>query len=158
MLKINDSALKNGYIQKAFFLILTIHEGSNEMFRKFRQKQNGFTLVELMIVIAIVGILAAIAIPQYQVYQARGFMATVRSDTKNVHTAVQAWIAENLGGTPPAENATGPAALVSYPPARLSASVTIDVNTAGDVTGSHALLNGTYTIMADGAVIDSLSR
>ena len=128
------------------------------MLRKFRQKEKGFTLVELMIVIAIVGILAAIALPQYQVYKARGFMATVRSDVKNIHTAVQAWIAENLGGTPPAENATGPTGLVNYPPARVSADVTISVDTNGDVTGSHALLNGTYRIMVDGSVVDTLSR
>jgi len=126
--------------------------------RKLRQEHKGFTLVELMIVIAIVGILAAIALPQYQVYKARGFMATVRSDVKNVHTGVQAWIAENLGGTPPAESATGPTSLVNYPPARVSTDVTIIINTNGDVSGSHALLHGTYAIAVDGAVTDTLSR
>jgi len=125
--------------------------------RKFRPKQKGFTLIELMIVIAIIGILAAIAVPQYQMYRARGFMATVRSDTKNLHTAVQAYIAENLGGAPPQGSWPGPGAIAEYPPARVSAMVTVSVNSAGDVTGSHTSLSGTYTIMADGAVVDSLS-
>jgi type IV pilus assembly protein PilA len=156
--KYDDSDRKQGYIQQVKLLFSQSLKRSNEMLRKFRPRQKGFTLVELMIVIAIVGILAAIAVPQYQVYRARGWMATVRSDTKNVHTAVQAWIAENLGGTPPAESATGPGALINYPPARVSAEVTIDINTNGDVAGRHALLHGTYTILADGAVTDSLSR
>ncbi len=130
------------------------------MFRKIRHRQQGFTLIELMIVVAIVGILAAISIPMYQSYQARGWMATVRYDTKNLHTAVQAYIAENMGSPPPAVNVTGPANIPQYPPARVSAYVTVDVNSAGDVTGSYnnTLLQGSYTITADGAVVDSLHR
>jgi len=128
------------------------------MTRKFRPKQKGFTLIELMIVIAIIGVLAAIAVPQYQMYRSRSFMATVRSDTKNLHTAVQAYIAENLGGTPPQVNVTGPSAIPQYPPARVSALVTISVNAIGDVTGTMpSVLGGSYTITADGAVIDALT-
>lgn len=120
-------------------------------------KKKGFTLIELMISIAIVGILAAIAIPQYHLYRTRTYMAMVRSDTKNAHTAVQAWIAENLQGTPPTETTAGPGFLINYPTAKVSADVTISVNANGDVSGIHAMLNGSYTILVDGSVIDSLS-
>ena len=65
----------------------------------YKRNQKGFTLIELMIVIAIIGILAAIAIPQFTVYKAKGFNAVSKSDLKNAYTAAQAYFTDTPGGT-----------------------------------------------------------
>lgn len=63
------------------------------------KKEKGFTLVELLIVVAIIGILAAIAIPQFNKYKVRGYVASLRSDLKNAHTAAQAYLTDFPNGT-----------------------------------------------------------
>ena len=55
-----------------------------------RRNERGFTLIELMIVIAIIGILAAIAIPQFAKYRERSYRAMALNDLRNVMTAEEA--------------------------------------------------------------------
>jgi type IV pilus assembly protein PilA len=131
------------------------------MFKKLNQKRNqkGFTLVELLVVIAIIGILAAIAIPQYNQYRNRGYIASLKSDAKNLYTAVQAWIADNPGGALVADTSTNGAAYGTYTSAgRSSPKNTCAVDNTGIVTASNATAaNGTYIILANGTVQDTLS-
>ncbi|MDT7043543.1 type IV pilin protein [Candidatus Nitronereus thalassa] len=57
--------------------------------------QRGFSLTELMIVVAIIGILAAIAIPNFMRYQARAKQSEAKSNLVAIHTGEIAYFAEN---------------------------------------------------------------
>jgi len=67
------------------------------MLKKLNRKRDekGFTLIELMIVNAIVGILAAIAIPQFSAYRERGFIASMKADCNSIRLAEEAYHVDN---------------------------------------------------------------
>ena len=63
------------------------------------QMQKGFTLIELMIVVAIIGILAAVAIPQYQNYIAKSQVSRVMGETGALRTAIETAVLEGKNET-----------------------------------------------------------
>jgi len=65
------------------------------MTKLIRNNQKGFTLIELMIVVAIIGILAAIAIPNFLNYQLKAKTAEAKTNIGAIRTSQEAYKAEN---------------------------------------------------------------
>jgi len=64
------------------------------MLQKLRGNSKGFTLIELMIVIAIIGILAAIAIPNFIAYRDKAFCGYAEGDAQNTLAALSSYFSE----------------------------------------------------------------
>jgi type IV pilus assembly protein PilA len=107
-----------------------------------KKVQQGFTLIELMIVIAIIGILAAIAIPAYQDYTIRAQVSEGMSLASGVRTAVSEAYQTN-GAFPSDNTAAGIASSGSISGNYVSGvSVAANVITATFGSGANALING----------------
>ena len=104
-----------------------------------RSIQKGFTLIELMIVIAIIGILAAIAIPQYSDYTSRARASGTVAELASVKTGVAVCAQDNLGVLTSCNlNANGVPSITTTLNVLAGAGVA-----AGVITGSSGATDGT---------------
>lgn len=83
--------------------------------REQLKRQQGFTLVELMIVIAILGILATIAVPRISNSIDTAKVAKIQTDLQTIGSAVSLYMANNSGAFPPGLTNLVPNQLASVP-------------------------------------------
>ena len=118
--------------------------------------RKGFTLIELLIVVVIIGILAAIAIPKFANTKEKAYLASMKSDLRNMATTQESYFADNqVYVSGPAQNLTGgTVSLNGFVP---SAGVTITAagtgGTGWSATSTHTATTKTCAIFVGVAAV-----
>ncbi len=111
-------------------------------------KRKGFTLIELLIVVVIIGILAAIAIPKFANTKEKAYLASMKSDLRNLITAQEAYFSDNNSTYASSTTALGTA----Y---KASSGVTVTIGgvsaTGWAATATHGSTTKTCTITLGGS-------
>ena len=111
--------------------------------------RKGFTLIELLIVVVIIGILAAIAIPKFANTKEKAYLASMKSDLRNLATVEEGYFADNqvyIGGS--ASNTTGGTTSLSgfVPSSGVTVTVTATGGTGWSATSAHSATTKTCAI------------
>ena len=118
--------------------------------------RKGFTLIELLIVVVIIGILAAIAIPKFANTKEKAYLASMKSDLRNMATTEESYFADNqvyTAGT--ASNTSGGTASLNgfVPSAGVTLTAAASGGTGWSATTAHTATTKTCAIFVGVAAV-----
>ena len=115
-----------------------------------RNVKKGFTLIELLIVVVIIGILAAIAIPKFANTKEKAYIASMKSDLRNMVTAQEAYFSDNNNLYAPNTGTLGTARFRSS--TGVTVTSTANAGLAWGATATHSGTTVSCAIIVGGGV------
>ena len=126
-----------------------------------RRSRRGFSLIELMTVMAVIGLLAALGIPRYREMKRRAFSANIASDFNTVRVAAYNYFADNSTYPPDGGSGAPPAALVPYLPQNFqfaNGNYTLDYDVWPSPINPTQLIVGVTVTSADQELVNMVAR
>jgi prepilin-type N-terminal cleavage/methylation domain-containing protein len=119
------------------------------------RNKNGFTLIELLIVVVLIGILAAIAIPKFASTKEKAYLASMKTDLRNLATYEEAFAVDSAGAYFSGTAAAGSTTLQGFLPSQnvsVTATAVSGSPSSWTAIATHTLTGKTCNASPEGLI------